>query len=191
MSRTFPLLFLFASGSLIAQESPRPWFRPAVRLQGGMLNPDDPLRVTMAFGAAAGVRLGHFGIFLRGLRQSQNGNAGSDLTSDARTFWGAAFEYEGSTAGVHERQGLVQLGAGRLDRPRFRTSWFVQAGLALRYRVARSLALVGSVEDHAAFLPYEEARCESAPGGGEICTDAVKKQVQHNFGFMIAFEFHP
>jgi hypothetical protein len=184
-------VLLLCAGTLAAQEPTSLPIRPALRLYGGMLNPDDPFQVTMAVGAAGGLRVSRFGIFLQELRQSQNGNSGSDLTSAGRTFVGVALEFEGLRGGLQERQGLLQLGGGRLKRSRFETTWYVQAGIALRYRVVPGLALLGDIEDLAAPLPAEPARCEPLATGGELCTGAVVKQVQHNFGFLVALEFVP
>lgn len=187
MRRLILLLGVLIAG-LVPRAAAQPLVRPSARVSGGMLNPSDPFQVTMAFGAAAGIRVGRLGAYGEGLRQSHNGNAGADLTSQARTYWGVALEYEASPSGIHERQGLIQVGAGRLARDPFATSWYARAGVALRYRLAPLVAFTGGLEDRVAFLPYEAARCEMVAERTEWCADAVAKQAQHNFGFILALE---
>ena len=179
---------LCLAGRLPSQTPPASPLGMSLRLYGGMLNPDDPLQVTIAFGAAAGLRVGKVAVFVRGLQQSQNGNARTDLTTDARTFWGVHLEYEGAPRGRYQRQGLIQVGAGWLERSSFRSTWYVQAGLALRYRVARPLAFVGIVEDYVAKLPFEPARCAPDPAGQPVCDAEIPPHVQHNFGVGVALE---
>lgn len=155
-----------------------------------MLNPDDPFQVTMAAGGAIGIRVRRFDLLLRGLYQAKNGYSDADLEAEGRTFWGIAAEYAVTVSQADRREGLLQFGAGRLHRPHFRTSWFMELGLAGRHRIAPPVALIVSVQDLLVFLPGEEAGCEPIPRG-RFCTAAVTEQAQHNLGVVLAVEVIP
>jgi hypothetical protein len=155
-----------------------------------MLNPDDPLQVTAAVGGAIGVRVRRFALILRGLYQGKNGYTGSDLTAEGRTFWGLAAEYALMISEGDQREGVVQVGLGRLHRSHFRTPWFAQLGLGGRYRVAPPVALLVSAQDLVAFLPTEASRCDPIPGG-QFCIAPVVGQIQHNLGLVLAVELIP
>jgi hypothetical protein len=145
---------------VVAQPPPRPSIAPVLRIEGGMLNPIDPFHVTVAAGAAVGVRVRRVDVLLRGMRQNRNGYTGADLVVEGRTFWGVTVEYAAAVSQSVRREGLMQLGAGRLHRAGLGTAWFLQAGVGGRYYVAPPVALMVSFQDVLAFLPAGEARAQ-------------------------------
>jgi hypothetical protein len=170
----------------VPRSSPTPLFR----VQAGALNPGSLSQVTLAFGAGAGFEWGRHRLVLDATVQSQNRNSGADLTSDARTFLLLHWEYLGRGHGPRQRQIFGRLGGGRVLRSPYKTVWVIDGGVGLRYRMARSLSLIGSLTDAVAFLPAESfVYC---PDPFFSCgTLAVKDGPQHNFGFLVGLELHP
>jgi hypothetical protein len=169
---------------------------PLLRLEGGMLNPGGPFTVTMAYGGSLGLSYRRHALLLRVVRQSQNRNSGPDLTSNARLFGSLAWEYQGVGEEIHQRQGIVRLGLGLVARESFRTAWFLDAAFGLRYRLARSVGLIGTLQYAPVIIPGEAfIRCGYGEGPLAYyysCRPAqVEGRLQHNVGFLVALELRP
>jgi hypothetical protein len=180
-------------GVASAQHAPARSLAPLVRMEGGMLNPSDPLAVTMAYGGALGLSYRRHALVLRVVRQSANRNSGPDLTSNARLFRSVSWEYQGTPEGILQRQGILRLGVGRVTRNAFRTAWFLDAAIAFRYRLATPVAVIGTLQYMPVFIP-EEQFVYCGPGEGpysyqDSCRDAmVARRIQHNLGFLMGVE---
>src|SRR5712692_9533459 len=93
---------------------------PIVRPEAGMLNPGDPLQVTLAYGGGVGWDLDRSNALLvRYVRQSQNRNSGADIGRNARGFLTANWEHVFGPSEQYHRQGLIRVGAGALFRGPF------------------------------------------------------------------------
>jgi hypothetical protein len=160
-----------------------------VRVGGGTLNPDDPFATTLAYGAAAGVTVHASSFLVRLVRQSRNGNSGSDI-SNARTYALLDWEPTFRPAGQQQRQPFLRLGAGWLWRKPFASTWVVDLGAGLRYRLAPHLFVVGSVVDQMAKLPYQTyVTCYAGqPPAGVCVTNEIKAELQQNFGLLVDLE---
>jgi len=78
-------------------------------------------------------------------------------------------------------------------RSPLKAAWVANGGVGLRYRMARSVSLVGSLTDAVAFLPAESYYyCPNPLTPFTPCgTFAVKDGPQHNFGLLLSLEVHP
>jgi hypothetical protein len=163
---------------------------PIVRLEGGMLNPDDVTQTTLAFGGDVGWQLSRRqAILIRYLRQSQNRNSGTDIKR-ARGLLTLDWEYGFGRESQYHRQALVRLGGGALFRPGLATAALVSLGLEVRYAVGARWAFVGSVEDDVGVLPLQEF--QSCSPLGSVCTTfSYGGKWQHNYGFLVAGEWRP
>jgi hypothetical protein len=171
VNRHLILVSLAAMGPL-ASSAALSQVRPLARLEAGALDPDDPFNVTLAFGGAIGLHLHSSSLLLRVLRQSRNGNSGDDLTH-GRSFILLEWELAGRQGGPMQRQPYLRFGFGRLARSPFRSSWSLDGAVGLRYRLVRSVHLLGTVGDQVAFLPAETL---------------VRGGPQHNFALTLALE---
>ncbi len=166
------------------------WFG---RLEGGTLNPDAPFNVTLAYGVAAGRTWRADAILFHVVRQSRDRNSGADI-NHARTFLLADWEHSFSAAGATERQPFVRVGAGWLFRSPFKSTWAVDLGAGLKYRLAPRLYLLGTLDDLLARLPDETftACVQVIQGLPPSCGPArIIPELQHNFGLTVDLEYRP
>ncbi len=154
------------------------------RVGGGTLNPNDPFQTTLAFGGAFGVAEHTNSFLIRVLRQSWNGNAGSDL-GNARTYALLDWELAGRPVGEMQRQPFLRLGAGWLWQGPLKSTWVVDLGAGLRYRLAPHLFIVGSLVDDMARLSSQTL---VACSGGICTTNEIKAELQQNFGLLVDLE---
>jgi hypothetical protein len=161
---------------------------PIERLEAGMLNADDPLRITLAYGGAVGWGLdSSHALLVRYVRQSQNRNSGADIGKNARGFLTANWEHTFGPSERYHRQFLIRIGAGALFRTPLRTAPVVSASLGARYEVHEKVAFVGTIDDEVGLLPGQEVQ-SCTP----TCTVyTYTSRVQHNFGFLVAAEWRP
>ena len=158
---------------------------PFVRIEAGALNPDGLFNTTMAFGGAVGLATDRNTFLLRAVRQSRNRNSGQDV-SDARTFVTLDWERAFGVTRFQEGQVFVRAGAGALFRSPFKSTWTVDLGAGLRYRIVPRLFIVGALVDQLAWLPSETS--------GQICdpfscsTIGIRSELQHNVGLLVDLE---
>jgi hypothetical protein len=185
---------LVGAGAARAQQVAAPrTVSPLLRVEAGALNPDRLDAATMSFGVEAGVAWrGRTMLLARVLRQSQNRNSGADLSRNARDLVSLLLEFPSGPAALRRQQYLVRVGAGVMLRSRLPAAPVATLGLGVRYRLYRSLALVAGFEDDVAALPagsydYDE------PGylGMVHVVVNARREVQNNFGFLLAVEWHP
>jgi len=191
----FGLLALALARPLPGQEDSSAAPRFGVRVEGGMLSPDDPAAVTMAYGGSVAWYTPTRGaLLLRYVRQSQGANYGPDLGAHARGFLTVGWELPLTGGGLYRREARVRVGGGALFRGPLATALVVSGSLVLRYAVQRHVAFVGSVEDDAAALPRQDFTTNCVPDGSGGTTCSVLRyggRLQHNFGFVIAAEWRP
>jgi hypothetical protein len=161
---------------------------PFVRLEAGSLNPKVLLETTLAVGASTGWQLGgRDALLLRYLRQSQN-RAGTDVGRHARSFLTMNWEHAFGVGGLFRRQAMVRVGGGAVFRYLLRTAPVVDAGLEVRYGLARHWSLVANIEDDAASLPRQVIQVCSF---GSCSVVTFPHDVEHNFGLIVAGEWRP
>ena len=186
---------LLGAGAARAQEdgaAPRT-LSPVVRVEAGALNPERLDAATMSFGVGAGLAWrGRTMLLARVLRQSQNRNSGADLTRNARDVVSLLLERTSGPAVRRRQQYLVRIGAGVMLRSRLPAAPVATLGLGVRYPVYRSFTLVAGFEDDVAALPagsydyYEPGYL----GMVHVVVNA-RREIQNNFGFLLAVEWHP
>jgi hypothetical protein len=167
---------------------------PVVRLEGGMLNPSDPVQTTLAYGAAAGWQVSdRQALGVRYVRQSGGRNSGADVGRRARGFLTADWEYAFGSEKQYHRQVLVRVGAGALFRYMLATAPILSAGLEVRYPVGRRWSFVGGIEDDVGALPRQDFQsCTVDVNGNPVCTlYTYGGRWQHNYGFLVAAEWRP
>ena len=174
------------SGSSAGTATGPPWFG---RLEAGALDPEDPFAVTLAYGGALGVTRGEHAFLLRLVRQSRDRNSGPDI-DNARTFVMADWELSVRPGG---RQAFIRLGAGWLFRHPFQSTWALDLGAGLKYRLNPGLLLEGWLVDQMARLPYQTVTVCAAPFPGLPSTCslyAIRERLQQNVGLLIGLEYH-
>ncbi len=169
--------------------------RSLLRLEAGMLNPDDPLQITLAFGAAAGWQVDRSDAFLlRYVRQSQNRNTGEAIGRQARGLLTANWEHAFGARRRYQRQAMIRLGVGALFRYKLATAPLASTSLELRYEVYRRIAFVASIEDDIGNLPRQDFQyCQTDLfGNNPVCTtQRYGGHLQHNYGFIVGAEWSP
>ncbi|MGD0485257.1 MAG: hypothetical protein ABSB58_11510 [Gemmatimonadales bacterium] len=133
-------------------------------------------------------------LLARVLRQSQNSNHGADLTRDARDLYSLLLEGTSGPAVRRHQQYHIRFGVGVMRRGRLPDAPVATLGLGVRYPIYRSLTVLASFEDDIADLPagsYEYDYYEPAYLGMVHVTVTARHEVQNNFGFLLAVEWHP
>ncbi len=177
------------SGNSAGAAAGPPWFG---RLEAGALDPEDPFAVTLAYGAALGITRGSHAFLLRLVRQSRDRNSGPDI-DNARTFVMADWELSLRPGGQQARQAFIRLGAGWLFRQPFQSTWALDLGAGLKYRLSPGLLLEGGLVDQMARLPYQTVTVCAAPFPGlpPTCSlYAIREKLQQNVGLLIGLEYH-
>jgi hypothetical protein len=161
-----------------------------LQVEAGALNAREPLQATIAYGLGAGMDLGRYSLLAHVVRQSQNRNTGSDLTTNARTFTTLSVERRfGTPRGWPLRQGFLRVSAGFLFRRPYRTAPVTGIGVGWRQSLTSHVRLVGALFDDVAWLPGETFACEPVwPAVSATC--GIQSGPQHNFGGMAALQLH-
>jgi len=160
--------------------------RPLVRLEGGMLNPDEITSVASAFGAAVGVGTRSSAFLVRFERQGWDRDFGSGRTH-ARSF--ALLDWEHAIGRHDQPQAFFRLGAGALFHPPLQTTWAVDAAIGLRYRLVPWMSIVGSAGDLAPCLQHERILIAGTFGGA--AWHVVPQELQHNLSVQLSLEVRP
>lgn len=183
------LVLAFCLGSALGARVASAQERWVGRAELAMLNPADPLAVTLAFGLAVGRELDrHNSVYLRWTRQSEGENGGVDIGAGSRNYLGVSAEHAFGFRDIQTRQFSVRADAGVMLRPLgLPAGPYVGGGLVVHYALSERTAFALTLLDEVVYLPGVTLyACD--PALQPNCTERVKGRPQNNFGVGIAFE---
>jgi hypothetical protein len=181
--RRFPIAVLCV---LFARTAPA---QAIVRLESGSLTPDDPFKVTLAYGAQLGWQFGRHGLLLRATWQDFSRDLFSYAAPEnGRRYLSLAYERRLGWDDPFRQQVVLRIEGGGVARGGWSSAAFGAVGVGLRYPIGHKIAFLGSFEDRVLALPKD-----TLPDCGYDPCPAytVGGNVQHNFGLFISVELRP
>jgi len=160
-----------------------------VRADMAAQDPSYAQGIHLAWGLAAGVRIGAHSNFLLDLsRQNLSEELGGESV-DWQTFLGGAWEYAFGAQEIERRQGMTILRVGLLlrDAP-IHNAPYLGVGLGLRYPVAPWIQFQARIEDDFDFPPRQILSSCIAPG---YCSPvSFGGKAEQNLGLFLGVEVH-